>query len=247
MFRGCASALAFAALAALTGTAAAQVADRSGKEVVDAICAGCHATGLNGAPKIGDRAAWTPRLNKGLDPLVLSAIRGHGGMPARGGTASLTDTEVRAAILYMFNHGVAIAQPAPATPLAVADPHHKTVGSTEVYLGLMSAQAIRAAQADGKGTGGPPGKVPSGKDYYHVNITLADSKTKLPVTDAEVRLKVTDAISVETKTLDVIAANHAVSYGNYFRMSSGNAYAITASIRRPGAGPIEADFEFRAP
>jgi len=79
--------------------------ERTGKEVVAAQCHKCHEAGLGGAPKIGDRAAWTPRLKNGLDPLVRSAINGHGGMPARGGMISLTDAELRAAILYMFNNG----------------------------------------------------------------------------------------------------------------------------------------------
>lgn len=62
-----------------------------------------HETGKGGAPRIGERAAWTPRLKHGLDAAVRSAIQGHGGMPARGGVAELTDGEIRAAIVYMFN------------------------------------------------------------------------------------------------------------------------------------------------
>ena len=52
-------------------------------------------------------AAWRPRLKNGLDNTVRSAINGHGNMPARGGMANLTDPELRAAILYMFNPGAA--------------------------------------------------------------------------------------------------------------------------------------------
>lgn len=76
---------------------------RSGEQVVKAQCVKCHEAGLNGAPRIGDRAAWTPRISQGLDAVVRSAIHGHGGMPARGGMADATDTEIRAAILHMFN------------------------------------------------------------------------------------------------------------------------------------------------
>jgi cytochrome c5 len=75
----------------------------SGEAVVRAQCAKCHGSGLNGAPKIGDRAAWIARAKNGIDPLVLAAMRGHGNMPARGGMASLTDAEFRSAVLYMFN------------------------------------------------------------------------------------------------------------------------------------------------
>lgn len=81
---------------------------RSGAEVVEAQCSKCHKDGKGGAPKIGDRDAWIPRLKNGLDVTVRSAINGHGGMPPRGGQANLTDAEVRSAIIYMYQ------APAPA-------------------------------------------------------------------------------------------------------------------------------------
>jgi cytochrome c5 len=78
-------------------------AERTGAQVVKMQCSKCHQEGKGGAPKIGDRDAWSKRLNQGLDRAVSSAIHGHGGMPPRGDRADLTDGEVRAAILYMFN------------------------------------------------------------------------------------------------------------------------------------------------
>jgi cytochrome c5 len=87
------------------GLALAQSGERSGKEVVDAQCSKCHLEGKGGAPRIGDRDAWVQRLKKGLDATVREAIRGHGGMPARGDKADLTDREVRNAILYMYYPG----------------------------------------------------------------------------------------------------------------------------------------------
>ncbi len=90
--------------------AGAQGGDRSGKEVVDAVCAACHGTGANGAPKIGDRAAWIPRAAQGLDAVVRSAIKGHGGMPARGGMPDLTDAEMRKATICMLNQGTCPAK-----------------------------------------------------------------------------------------------------------------------------------------
>jgi cytochrome c5 len=84
-------------------SAAELKAERSGAQVVKAQCSKCHQDGKGGAPKIGDRDAWSKRLNQGIDRAVSSAIHGHGGMPPRGDKADLTDAEVRAAILYMFN------------------------------------------------------------------------------------------------------------------------------------------------
>ncbi len=82
---------------------------RSGKEIVETRCVKCHGDGVGGAPKIGDRTAWIPRLKQGLDTLVASAIHGHGAMPPRGGMADLTDVEIRSAIIYMFSFGTGAA------------------------------------------------------------------------------------------------------------------------------------------
>lgn len=77
--------------------------ERSGETVVAGQCKECHEKGVKGAPKIGDQQAWLPRMKQGMDTLVRSAINGHGGMPARGGQANLTDNEIRNAISYMFD------------------------------------------------------------------------------------------------------------------------------------------------
>jgi len=86
-----------------------QAPERTGEQVVQAACFRCHETGLNGAPKIGDKAAWSPRISQGVDAVTRSAIRGHGGMPARGGLANLTDKEITSAIMYMFSRAGADA------------------------------------------------------------------------------------------------------------------------------------------
>ena len=78
---------------------------RTGEEIVQQRCSKCHAEGVGGAPRIGHMDDWIPRLKPGLDVVVRSAINGHGGMPARGGMASLTDAELRSAIVYMFSKG----------------------------------------------------------------------------------------------------------------------------------------------
>ena len=88
-----------------------KTADRTGEAIVNAQCSKCHATGVGGAPKIGDRAAWIPRVKQGLDVVVRSAIKGHGAMPPRGGMADLTDSEIRSAVIYMMNYGAAPAKP----------------------------------------------------------------------------------------------------------------------------------------
>lgn len=76
---------------------------KSGEEVVKASCAMCHGAGVMGAPKIGDKDAWAPRVAQGKDTLVQHAISGIRAMPARGGNASLSDDEVAAAVIFMAN------------------------------------------------------------------------------------------------------------------------------------------------
>jgi cytochrome c5 len=85
--------------------------ERSGEQVVKTQCFKCHEEGKGGAPRIGDRAAWIQRLKNGLEPTVRSAVNGHGGMPARGGLANLSDAEIRSAVLYMLNAGNTAAPP----------------------------------------------------------------------------------------------------------------------------------------
>ena len=73
---------------------------RSGEEVYSAVCQACHGTGAAGAPKIDDNAAWKPRVAKGFDALMTTAINGKGAMPARGGQ-NVPDAELKAAIAFM--------------------------------------------------------------------------------------------------------------------------------------------------
>jgi cytochrome c5 len=73
-------------------------------------CAMCHAAGVAGAPKPGDKADWAPRIAQGKDTLYKHAIEGFTGskgmMPARGGAASLSDDDVKAAVDYMADQSV---------------------------------------------------------------------------------------------------------------------------------------------
>lgn len=61
----------------------------------------CHQTGINGAPKIGNKIAWTPRIAQGREILYQHATNGLRGMPPRGGNASLSDDQVKAAVDYL--------------------------------------------------------------------------------------------------------------------------------------------------
>jgi len=73
----------------------------SGQSVYDKNCAACHKLGIAGAPKTGDKAAWAPHIESGIDHLTQNAINGVGKMPPKGGNSMLTDDEVRAAVEYI--------------------------------------------------------------------------------------------------------------------------------------------------
>lgn len=74
-----------------------------GKGTYSASCAACHASGAAGSPKLGDKAAWKARIAQGNSTLVDHAINGFKGMPAKGGNASLSDDDVKAAVTYMVD------------------------------------------------------------------------------------------------------------------------------------------------
>lgn len=89
------------AVAAAPGDKAAATPAASGKAVYDASCQACHGAGVAGAPKLGDKAAWAPRLGAGVAALQASAIKGKNAMPPKGGNLSLADADVKAAVDYM--------------------------------------------------------------------------------------------------------------------------------------------------
>ena len=87
--------------------AAAPVAsgDAAGKKTYDTVCFVCHMAGVSNAPKLGDKAAWEPRIAKGMDALMQSSINGIPGtaMPPRGTCAACSDDDLKAAVEYMVS------------------------------------------------------------------------------------------------------------------------------------------------
>ncbi|MBS0608329.1 MAG: cytochrome c5 family protein [Proteobacteria bacterium] len=127
---------------------------RTGEEVFKGQCAACHATGAAGAPKLGDAAAWAPRIKTGFEALVQSALKGKGAMAPQGG-GDFNDTEIARGVAYMANAagakfavpdapaagngGSAAAAPAAAAPGPAAAP--------------APAAAVAAAPAGGANAG----------------------------------------------------------------------------------------------
>ena len=94
---------------------------RSGEQLYTAVCKACHETGAAGAPKVGDKAAWGPRIGVGLDVLVKSATMGKNAMPPKGGSDA-DDTELARAIVFMTNKsGASFKEPAAGAKAASND------------------------------------------------------------------------------------------------------------------------------
>ncbi len=90
------------AAAAAPAAAVKVAAGAAGEGLYKQVCAACHAAGVAGSPKFGDKAAWEPRIKTGLDMLTISVIKGKGAMPPKGGSAA-SDADIRSAVEYMVS------------------------------------------------------------------------------------------------------------------------------------------------
>jgi len=98
-----------AAAEAAAKAAASQVAyggTTDGKTIYGHLCTSCHTAGVAGAPKLGDKALWAPRIAQGLDTLIKHATEGYHGpdgnfMPPKGGNPALTDAQIKAAVTWI--------------------------------------------------------------------------------------------------------------------------------------------------
>lgn len=96
---------------------------KTGEQVFQAVCTACHTSGAAGAPKVGDNAAWAPRIKTGFETLLTSALKGKGAMGPQGG-GDFSDYEIARAVVYLANQSGAKfnepAAPAAAAPAASA-------------------------------------------------------------------------------------------------------------------------------
>jgi cytochrome c5 len=96
-------AVAVAGAAVTTATKESAASGGAVPALYSQLCQTCHAVGVAGAPKLGDKTAWAPRLAQGIDGLTASAIKGKGAMPPRGGS-NAPDAEIRAVVTYFVNN-----------------------------------------------------------------------------------------------------------------------------------------------
>jgi len=227
--------LSSAALTVSAQSSKSPAKERSGEEIVRAQCANCHESGKAGAPRIGDRSAWIARAKQGLDALVNAAMKGHGGMPARGGLADLSDAELRSAVVTMLNSGSG----------ALGGQDYRVVADTTVDFGVVPASLMRNQPKDY-----PPsvyGEVPSFPDHYYVTVAAFDARSGKRITDAVVKARVSGAAGVgREQTLKPVTVGSSVSYGGYFAMAGGGPYKVAVRVARPGSSaPVDAQFQYR--
>jgi cytochrome c5 len=139
----------------------------SGEAVFGQVCKTCHEAGIAGAPKMGDKAAWAPRIAEGEATLFKHAIDGFQGktgmMPPKGGNPDLADDDVERAVVYMANKsGGKLAEPKPAPNAVAAAPAAAAPAAAPVAVAAAAtpaaapaaaaAQPAAAAGGDGKAT-----------------------------------------------------------------------------------------------
>jgi cytochrome c5 len=75
---------------------------KDGATIYNSVCGACHNSGVAGAPKMDDKAAWAPRVATGKDALYKSVLGGKGAMPPKGGAADLSDDEIKGTVDYIL-------------------------------------------------------------------------------------------------------------------------------------------------
>ena len=130
---------------------------QTGEQVFKGLCISCHgAPGIATAPKLGDVAAWAPRLKDGLEGLTREAIKGNAkGMPAKGGNPDLDDYEVALAVAYMANaSGAKFKEPAAPAPMAKAAEAMTAAAPAAATVVIPPPAAAAPVAASASGTSG---------------------------------------------------------------------------------------------
>jgi cytochrome c5 len=134
---------------ALAGAAGGAKVAKGSEEIYKATCAACHDAAVAGAPKIGDKAAWAPRIGVGLEKLAASGTKGKGAMPPKGG-ADLSDAEFTRVVAWLANKsGASFKEPAAPKAQAAPAPSPAPVAAAPAPA-AVPAPAPAAASGAGK-------------------------------------------------------------------------------------------------
>lgn len=131
--------------------------------------------------------------------------------------------------------GLAAACAMPAALLAHEETDHQVMEGVEIYFGVIPAETLRRKHARGDPEYAMHRGIPRGAEYYHLNVSLFDAGSKVPIDDARVAARVEEigGIGAQTRSLDRMSINDTVSFGNYFKMAGKGPFWITVTVRRP--------------
>jgi cytochrome c5 len=139
---------------------------QNGEQVYQTVCKTCHETGLVGAPRLGDKAAWAPRIKAGVDALYTAALKGKNAMPPKGGNQNLTEAEVQRAVVYMANRSGASFKEPPAptetAATAAAPPAAPAAAAAAASTAAAAPVAPATSAASGAAASGSPLDLASG-------------------------------------------------------------------------------------
>ena len=139
----------------------------TGQQVFDQVCKTCHGAGIAGAPKVGDKAAWTARIAQGEKTLFQHAIAGfqgkNGAMPPKGGNPDLADVEVERAVVLMANQsGGSLKEPPASAPAPQTAGSSVPAGATGLATAAPGASPPTAREGSSAAPGAPAPPVPTG-------------------------------------------------------------------------------------
>lgn len=132
---------------------------KTGEQVVAAQCGACHTAGVAGAPKIGDAAAWAPRISAGYEALLTAALKGKNAMPPQGG-GDHSDFEIGRAVVYMVNQSGGNL-PEPKAPAAGAATAAAAPAASEAAAPTMANAAAPAAAPQAAASTPPAAPAPA--------------------------------------------------------------------------------------
>ena len=179
------------------------MADKSPKELYDGACMACHSTGVAGAPKLGDTAAWKARLTEGLETLTSTAIAGKGAMPPNGGS-TYSAKEIETTIEYMLVEAGLMDVPSATNPvsetvtIAVPATAPEKAGNEDLAAGEGHYRTACFACHDSGAAGAPrindslawSTRVDAGLD--HLTLSVLNGKGAMPPKGGAMQLSDSD-------------------------------------------------------
>lgn len=219
-------------------------------EQYERFCTICHLPGAHGAPKVGDREAWTQRLRSGMNPVYRNTMEGipNSAMLAKGGQDALSEAELRAIVDYMI-----AATALPASVLNDARRYDRLGLSDRDFIrhdvsrdGYLSRQEVSADPVMLKGFSrfdtNKDGRL-SETEYRNAEAALEQERIAVNVDDSELRTAISKALAtvrgLEIKDVKIEITSGALVMSGMVSHASLAIQARDAVKRVPGLKSIQ--------